>query len=381
VTAKHFSAGLSRIAQKLFARFDGHLLVSVELEMPLRMPTLRRRMQRIAGDHRFRTVVADKDGYVPGRMPWRRDQGDMVAQLVARRDQFRLARLDHWQDAFSVAVDAPLSVKLIIRRRKQVAGVGKGWSPPAIHQLRVPADMIGVKMRAKDVIHILSPDARRGQATANQVYGNAIAVLSGDFCVGRALRLAFQEGGGDCALRLAATVEEMAEGEVLQLQRAGQVDADRAGYLEVANRKSASLIAWCAMAPALRDGLAEEAAALEAYGRNVGLAFQVADDILDFSPDTGKTPGADLRERKVTLPILHAFERLPTLKDRLRGELSDADILELVDEVVASGALEAAREEAFRWIAEARQALQALPEGPGRDALDAVAGFVAERMK
>jgi len=224
-------------------------------------------------------------------------------------------------------------------------------------------------------------DARRGQATANQVYGNAIAVLSGDFCVGRALRLAFQEGGGDCALRLAATVEEMAEGEVLQLQRAGQVDADRAGYLEVANRKSASLIAWCAMAPALRDGLAEEAAALEAYGRNVGLAFQVADDILDFSPDTGKTPGADLRERKVTLPILHAFERLPTLKDRLRGELSDADILELVDEVVASGALEAAREEAFRWIAEARQALQALPEGPGRDALDAVAGFVAERMK
>lgn len=223
-------------------------------------------------------------------------------------------------------------------------------------------------------------ETRRGQPAAHRVFGNGVTVLTGDFCLARAVLLAAEEGGHATVTALARAVTEMAEGEVMQLQRAGDLDSDVAGYLEVVDRKSAALIAWCASAAAHRAGDLEAVAALEAYGRGVGVAFQITDDVLDFVEGTGKTPGADLRERKVTLPLIHAMARVPGLRERLgAGPPTAAELPELIAAVRESGALEQARADARGFIGGALQALEILPDTSARQGLAVLGRYLVER--
>lgn len=223
-------------------------------------------------------------------------------------------------------------------------------------------------------------ELRRGRPAAHVVHGNAVSVLGGDFCVAKALLAAGEAGGAAPMLALARTVAEMSEGEVLQLRRAGTLDADRAAYFDIIDRKSASLIAWCAAAGALSIGDQAAAAALSAYGRGIGRAFQIADDVLDFRTDTGKLRGADLRERKLTLPILYAVERVPALRERLsEGAPTLAQLPALVALVVEAGALDEALRDARAEVDAALAALEALPDVPAREALWALGRYVVER--
>jgi octaprenyl-diphosphate synthase len=147
-------------------------------------------------------------------------------------------------------------------------------------------------------------------------------------------------------------------------------------------RKSAALIAWCVQAPALATGHDEVAAQLERYGRAVGVAFQITDDVLDYSDATGKSQGADLRERKVTLPLVHAMARLPQLRAELEaGPPADAALPALVERIRASGALDAALDDARARVKAAAQALAGLPESEARDALEVLAGHLVERVR
>ena len=223
-------------------------------------------------------------------------------------------------------------------------------------------------------------EQRRGRAAAHQVYGNAVTVLTGDFCLARAVLLAAEEGGFQAVRALGDTVTEMAEGEVLQLQRAGDLSCTTGQYLDVVARKSAALIAWCVAAGAWAAGRPEAAASLLAFGREVGIAFQITDDVLDYAQGTGKAPGADLRERKVTLPLLYAMERIPDLRERLeKGPPSEAEVRTLMAEVRASGALELAHAEARRRASEAVAALADWPDNEGVRALRVLAGYLVDR--
>ncbi len=225
-------------------------------------------------------------------------------------------------------------------------------------------------------------DVGRGQPAAHVVYGNAVTVLAGDLCVARAISAANAEGGAAVGSALAATVAEMAEGEVLQLQRAGRVDATREDYLEVIDRKAASLIAWCASAAALGAGALAEAEALSVYGRAIGRAFQITDDVLDFRTTTDKLPGADLRERKLTLPLLYALDRVPGLRARLAdGGPSAAELGEWLARVRGSGALDDALADARAFTTQGIAALGALPTSPAREALETLAHAVVERTR
>ncbi len=221
---------------------------------------------------------------------------------------------------------------------------------------------------------------RRGRPAAHILHGNAVSVLTGDFCVGRALVAALRSGGIGAGEALAATVCEMSEGEVRQLQRAGRLDTDRATYLDVIDRKSASLIAWCASAAAHAVGDDTAAAALSAYGRGVGRAYQITDDVLDYAEHTGKPAGADLRERKVTLPLLLAMGRVPGLRTRLEaGPPSAQDLPDLIAGVRDSGALDDALAEARGHVDAALGALEALPDAPARQALAVLGRTIVER--
>ncbi len=249
-----------------------------------------------------------------------------------------------------------------------------------VHALMAAGELIHLGSLLHDDV-VDDGTRRRGQPTANVLHGNAISVLTGDFCVGRALTLALTRGGALAGTELAQTVATMSEGEVLQLQLAGNLQATVDGYMEVIERKTSSLISWCTAAPALAAGDAVRAEALRIYGCGVGVAFQIADDVLDFREGTGKAPGADLRERKLTLPILLAGERVPALMEALATghDWSDETLAYWVAQVRASGALEAALDVALGHVEQAIAALDALPDNDGTDAMRLLATFLVER--
>ncbi|MSQ00313.1 MAG: polyprenyl synthetase family protein [Myxococcales bacterium] len=249
-------------------------------------------------------------------------------------------------------------------------------------------DLVGL-MCVAELIHLGSllhddvvdgAELRRGRLAAHKVYGNAATILTGDFCLARAVLLAAEAGGHRAVTELARAVTAMAEGEVLQLQRAGNLDTTLDAYLEMVDKKSAALIAWAAAAAAYAAGREREAAALERFGRGVGVAFQITDDVLDYADGTGKRIGADLRERKLTLPLVHAMTRIPGLRARLMAAApTDAQLPGLVAEVRESGALDAALAEAHRRVDDALGCLDALPAGPDRDALAVLGTYLVER--
>ena len=225
---------------------------------------------------------------------------------------------------------------------------------------------------------------RRGQPAAHRVYGNAGAILAGDFCLAQAVLLAGEEGGAKATVELARVVTHMAEGEVLQLLHRGDLSLSRDTYFDIIDRKSAALIAWCAAAGAMAAGDARAAAALERFGRGVGVAFQITDDVLDYTGHAallGKQPGQDLAERKLTLPLLLAFERVPGLRTELgAGPPRPERLPALLEAVVGSGAAAAALDEARRRVEDEVAALAAIPEGPHRDGLVRLAWHLVERV-
>jgi octaprenyl-diphosphate synthase len=226
---------------------------------------------------------------------------------------------------------------------------------------------------------------RRGRPAARMVFGNGVVVLVGDFCLARALETVALTGSLAMVQTLATTVTEMAEGEVAQLERAGNPDATVEDYFRVIDRKTASLIAWCARVGGSVDPAL--AAPLERYGRALGRAFQIADDVLDSAIDettAGKSVGHDLQEGKLTLPVLLACEADPALGRRIRKQLGEQGVpaavaAEILAEVRGAGGVEKARGKAVALAEEAAGALEALPRSPYRDALRALAHLSADR--
>jgi octaprenyl-diphosphate synthase len=255
-----------------------------------------------------------------------------------------------------------------------------GWDRPVVRLM-----CVGELLHLGSLLHddvVDDGDLRRDRPAAHRVFGNPVTVLTGDFCLARAVLLAAEEGGFEVVRALGRVVTEMAEGEVLQLERAGDLGCTVPQYLEVVARKSAALIAWCVSAPALASGDADAADALERFGRAVGIAFQITDDVLDYAAGTGKTRGKDLEERKVTLPLVHAMAEIPGLREELEEGPPAPDAVErIVARVRASGALERSLAEARSRVEAAMDALGAVPAGVGRDALGALARYLVERAR
>jgi len=156
---------------------------------------------------------------------------------------------------------------------------------------------------------------RRGAPVAHTVYGNSTAVLVGDFLLARALSIASETGRPEIIQVIAGITENMSQGEIHQLLRKGATDLGETEYLEIISRKTAVLIQGACRVGALLAGAPEDVEeSLSEYGLNLGLAFQMADDLLDYTADAsvlGKELGADLREGKLTLPVIHTLTQAP----------------------------------------------------------------------
>jgi octaprenyl-diphosphate synthase len=229
---------------------------------------------------------------------------------------------------------------------------------------------------------------RRGNATANETFGNPASVLVGDFLYSRAFQMMVEAQDMRIMQVLADATNVIAEGEVLQLMNMHNAGLDEAGYLQVIRSKTAKLFEASARVGAiLAQGNAamEEACAL--YGQALGTAFQVIDDVLDYAGDAavmGKSLGDDLREGKATLPLIAAMQR-GTAPERnvIRGAIENGTVSQL-DEVIGivrrTGALEVSRQAAGREAASAMRAANNLPAGPYADSLIQLAAQLLDRQ-
>jgi len=230
-------------------------------------------------------------------------------------------------------------------------------------------------------------DMRRGRKTANALWGNAASVLVGDFLYSRSFQLMVELDDMRIMRILADTTNTIAEGEVLQLLNIGNADVDESAYLAVIERKTAVLFAAATELGGVLGGLpVEQVAALRRYGMELGYAFQIADDLLDYVSDAetlGKNIGDDLAEGKPTLPLIYAMqsaddEQLKSLRHAIEhGGLDSLD--RIVAAIRDSGALDRTHAKAVAHAMAAREALSALPASPHRDALAALADYSVER--
>ena len=218
---------------------------------------------------------------------------------------------------------------------------------------------------------------RRGRATANANWGNAPSVLVGDFIYSRAFQVLVDIGDMDILRLLADTTNLIAEGEVEQLARAGDPTTTEAQYMQVIRNKTAVLFAAAAEGAAILSAAnATIRSAMRDYGLHLGLAFQLIDDVLDYSGDPavmGKNLGDDLAEGKPTLPLIHALANAPAAQAALIREAILQRSAARLDEVSAAvrgfGALEYTRERARGHRDRAEASLQQLPASPFRDNL------------
>jgi len=227
-------------------------------------------------------------------------------------------------------------------------------------------------------------ELRRGRPTVAHQYGAATAVSAGNYLLARAFSELVGAGVPAAVDLLSATAVGLSEGEVLQRAEAYDVRVDVDAYIRRCERKTADLFAAACSLGALLSGAEHDAAgAVGEYGRLIGLAFQVFDDILDCTGDaavTGKRPGTDVRDGTITLPLIYALEVRPELAGILGSpSADDAAVASVLGAVAQSGALERARRDALRYIGDARSVLDACPDTVERELLAQVAAQVVDR--
>ncbi len=274
----------------------------------------------------------------------------------------------------------PLCVALAAR-------VGDGFSPKAL-RLGVAVELVhSATLLHDDVIDVGT--LRRGVPTARVLYGNAASVYAGDWLLVEALRLV-SEAEPALLASLLNTLDEMIQAEALQLELRGKLVKDRSVYFRVVEGKTAALFRWGMRAGAFAGGLSPDATrALEIYGHQLGIAFQVVDDALDLignATETGKALFTDLREGKLTYPLIEGMERDPSLVPLLGRILEEEQVSPEVGSLVLrsleeQGAIAASLALAESAADRAVEALAELPDTPARSALEVVARTAVRRRR
>ena len=232
---------------------------------------------------------------------------------------------------------------------------------------------------------------RRGQDSANTVWGNEASVLVGDFLFAKSFSIMVREGNLDILRTLSDATTQMAEGEVQQLINTCDLDMDEERYLDVIRNKTAILIAAaCRVGAILGNSSSDKEEMLAEFGMEVGIAFQLMDDALDYvaeEAEFGKAQGQDLEEGKMTLPLIHALrqcsedERVRVAEIVEADELSDDGLKYVLALIDKYGGIEYTRTRAAQLVESAKNKLQIFPPSAERDALSTVADYVISRSK
>jgi octaprenyl-diphosphate synthase len=319
---------------------------------------------------------------------------DRLFELLAD-DMAAVDTLIHERLASPVGLIPDLAAYLIDAGGKRIrpmitlaAAHAMGRSGPAAHRLAAAVEFIhSATLLHDDVVD--ESALRRGKASAHHVWGNSASVLVGDFLFARSFNLMVD--AGDLAILdvLATASSVIAEGEVLQLASANDPNASLDHYMRIIGAKTAALFAAAAKAGALSAGAdAAAAGAFETFGRNLGLAFQLVDDALDYggvAVTMGKNVGDDFREGKLTLPVILAREtgdeqeRAFWRRTMGGGDRQDDDFDHAQAILKRRNGVQRTLDFARVYSNAARDALETTPDGPWRDALSDLAEFVVDR--
>lgn len=279
------------------------------------------------------------------------------------------------------------------RVRPTLVFLSAGMCAPITDRAFIGAAMVEL-LHTATLVHddvVDMSEERRGVASINAVWKNKIAVLVGDYLLSRGLLIAVNNNEFDYLKITSDAVRRMSEGELLQLQKKRQRTLDEETYFRIISDKTASLISTCCEIGAVAAGVdPAQRLALREYGELVGLAFQIRDDVLDYvgrSSILGKPVGADIRDQKITLPLIYACNNAPAAEAKkmvgiVKGRRSSrGDVSEVIRFVEANGGIDGAQRKALALKDQALAHLDAFPESVYKTALRDFANFVVIRTK
>lgn len=331
------------------------------------------------------TVETRRKGDVEPLVRLARDDMTVVDALIVERMQSEVPVIPMLADHIVAAGGKRLRPLLTVAAARAVAAPN-GMEAPV--RLAAAVEFIHTATLLHDDI-VDASDLRRGKVAAHLIWGAPSSVLVGDFLFARAFELMVETGQMRALGILAKASSVISEGEVLQLTRAHDLGLDQDTYLQIISAKTAELFAAAAESGAVGAGADETAVqALRDYGQYLGLAFQLADDALDYggqSEKLGKNTGDDFREGKVTLPLLLAAARTKGHDDGFwertinKGDRREEDFARARELVVGAGAVGATLDVAWDYADRAKAALEVLPRSEWREALELLADFAVSR--
>lgn len=326
-----------------------------------------------------------------------------LQQLLTRQEIFALIADDLRRVEKEIRTDSISSVDAITAISRYLHDGGGKRLRPALVLLSAGAcgfqGDLAIRLGAVvELIHtatlvhddvIDAADTRRGRPSTNSRWGNHVSVLAGDWLYMQAFSLSLRERNFHMLDLLTSLTQTMVEGELLQLDQLGRIDLTEEDYFDLVSRKTAGLFAVCARMGAVAAAADDKTeAALGEYGWSLGMAFQLVDDILDFTSSPkklGKPVGSDLREGKITLPLILALEHCTTperglvetvLRERAYESVKLEEVLALLEKYEAVGL---ARRRAVGFCEKAREQIADLPESAHKAALSSVTELVIDR--
>jgi len=294
-------------------------------------------------------------------------------------------------------------VKLIPEVSRHLIGSGGKRFRPLL--LLISAALCGYKRKSRfpmaavmEFIHtatLLHDDVidqaivRRGKTSANNIWGNAASVLVGDFLYSKSFTLMTEIGNMQILKIISDVTNVMSEGEVFQLMKCGDVNLTEEEYLTIIHKKTAVLISAACSAGAILAGASQDkVTTLAHFGHNIGMAFQMTDDTLDYMADEkdfGKSIGKDLEEGKMTLPLIYALKKAKPAERKLikekvsRKKLSQKSLKDILIFIQENGGIDYALKCAQKYITDAKEMLSIFPESTEKNQLIAVAEYIISR--
>ncbi|HLA94242.1 MAG TPA: polyprenyl synthetase family protein [Pyrinomonadaceae bacterium] len=313
-----------------------------------------------------------------------KDAMSLVEAEFERQARSNIQVIDYLGDYLRSSGGKRVRPALLILANYAIGGRG---SSDNVIRLATVMEMLHTATLVHDDI-IDNADIRRSRTTINARFGNHAAVLMGDWLYMSAFETALKERSVEILDILTRLTRKMTEGELIQLTTIGKVDITEDEYFDILTRKTAFLFAGCCEIGAILGNASfDRQKAMREYGMNLGIAFQLADDLLDFTSDSeslGKAAAADILEGKMTLPLIKLVQKDPSIKGDLEtimldGEYSDETRNRLMERMRSHDTLSQVREIANSYAETARKNLEILPQTEYCEALDAIPNFVIDR--
>ncbi|KAH7435959.1 hypothetical protein KP509_06G085500 [Ceratopteris richardii] len=304
-----------------------------------------------------------------------------LKRLISEENPMLMAAADQIFGASGKKI-RPALVFLVSHATAQLTGLSE--ITPQHRKLAEIIEMIHTASLIHDDV-LDDSDKRRGKETVNRVFGTRVAVLAGDFIFAQTSWLLANLENLEVIKLISQVIKDFASGEIKQTTSLYDCDITMQDYLRKSYCKTASLVAASAKGAAIFSGTSNEVKEnMYDYGKKLGLAFQIVDDILDFtrsSEQLGKPAGSDLRKGNVTAPVIYALEKQPALKRLIQTEFINPEDLDTAIELVhQSGGIERARELARNMGDSALDCLSCLQKGPMRSSLEGMVDYVLERL-